>query len=102
MQGDDLSFKDAHEHAWRYFSLHAAQRISMFNFFLVVSASGVAGLSACLQIGGVFYLIGTGLGLILVLVSVIFAKLDQRTSFLVKLGESALVDIETSLPKPQA
>jgi hypothetical protein len=30
--------KEMMDHAWRYFELHASQRMSLFNFFLVLAA----------------------------------------------------------------
>jgi len=102
MSQTDPSVKDVLEHAWRYFALHANQRILLFNFFVVISASVSAGLAACLQKGGVFQLVGGGLGMLLVLISFIFWKLDQRTAFLVKHGERAITDLEAALPFPAA
>lgn len=90
------------DHAWRYFALHAGQRISMFNFFVVVSGLVGAGLGACLQKGGHFYLLGAGLGALLSLVSFVFWKLDQRTSFLVKHAEDAISELEQSFPVTNA
>src|SRR5580704_16155126 len=51
------------EHAWRYFALHANQRMSLFNFFLVLAGLISAGLAACLQRTGSFQLLGVALGL---------------------------------------
>ena len=98
MGQEEPSVKDMLEHGWRCFSLHAAQRISLFNFFLVVSGSITAVLAASLQQGGLFSLLGVGLGSVLVLVSFIFWKLDQRTAFLVKHGEAGIIELESALP----
>lgn len=96
------SLKDMLEHAWRYFALHATQRISLFNFFVVISASLSAGLATCLQKGGVFQLVGAGLGGLLALISFLFWKLDQRTAFLIKHAERAITDLEADLPSRSA
>jgi hypothetical protein len=90
--------QSALEHAWRYFALHAGQRISIFNFFLLVSGSIGAGLAACLQKGGAFDFVGCGLGALLMLVAFAFWKLDQRTAFLIKHAESAISAIEATMP----
>jgi len=44
--------RDMLDYAWRYFSLHAGQRIAIFNFFVVLSGLSLPGLAACLQRGG--------------------------------------------------
>jgi hypothetical protein len=94
------SAKDMLEHAWRYFSLHAQQRLSLFNYFLLASGSVVAGLAACLQRSGLFQILGTGLGALLVLISFVFWKLDQRSAFLVKHAEEALTELESTFQNP--
>lgn len=98
MSNNDASGKEMLEHAWRYFALHAEQRISIFNFFLILSGIVVAGLAACLQLHGPFQLLGVVLGALLALVSFTFWKLDQRTSFLIKHAENAITELEQSFP----
>jgi hypothetical protein len=94
----DLSTKDTLDHAWNYFVLHAGQRMSLFNFFLVLAGLVAAGLAACIQQSGPLQLLGAALGLLLTLVSFIFWKLDQRVSFLLKHAENAIANIESSIP----
>ncbi len=89
-------------HAWRYFELHANQRMSVFNFFLVLSALVAAGLAASFQGTGLLPPIGAVLGSTLALVSFTFWKLDQRVSFLIKHAEQALARSESALPEPSA
>lgn len=86
------------EHAWRYFELHAKQRTDVFNYFLVLSGAVAAGLATTLQGTPRFASLGIALGILLALVSFVFWKLDQRVSFLIKRAESALADVEQSLP----
>ena len=66
-------------HAWRYCELHAAQRLSLFSFFLVVSGVVIARLAARVQLSGFTFrrLIGTGLGWLLAVVTFTFWKLDH-------------------------
>lgn len=82
------------EHAWRYFQLHATQRITVFNYFLLISGIVVSGLAAALQGSQRFSSLGIVLGLLLTLVSFVFWKLDQRTTFLIKHAELILIEIE--------
>jgi hypothetical protein len=50
-------------HAWRYFELHANQRMSVFNFFLALSGVVSAGLAALVQ--GSAHLIFLGILLVI-------------------------------------
>jgi hypothetical protein len=94
----ELAIHEMLDHAWRYFELHAGQRMSLFNFFLVVSGVILAGLAACLQLTGSLRLLGLCLGVLLAVVAFTFWKLDQRVSFLIKHAEDAIVGIEKLLP----
>jgi hypothetical protein len=95
--GERNQAKDALDHAWRYFELHADQRMSMFNYFLVLFGFVSAGLAGCLQASGVLRLVGVVLGLALAAIAFTFWKLDQRTAFLVKHAECALCSVERSV-----
>ena len=90
------------EHTWRYFELHAKQRVSVFNFFVVMSGALAAGIAASLQGSAKLAAIGVVLGLLLPLISFVFWKLDQRVSFLIKHAENALAEIECTLPTERA
>jgi hypothetical protein len=37
------------KHAWKYFEIHAKQRMSVFNFFVIMFGSFSAGLAATFQ-----------------------------------------------------
>lgn len=90
--------KDMLDHAWQYFALHANQRMSLVNFFLILAGLVLAGLATCLQRTGPIQLLGVALGLLLTVVSFVFWKLDQRVAFLLKHAERAMAQIELSLP----
>ena len=101
MAGDSAS--DAMlTHAWRYFELHANQRMSVFNFFLALSGVVSAGLAALMQGSAQLSFLGALLGLLLILVSFVIWKLDQRVSFLIKHAETALSELESALPDERA
>jgi hypothetical protein len=89
------------EHAWRYFELHANQRMTVFNFFLVLSGLATAGLATVVQGAGDPRFLGAVLGLLLALVSFVFWKLDQRASFFIKRAEVALAEVEQSFLHPR-
>jgi hypothetical protein len=99
---DDSASDAVLMHAWRYFELHANQRMSVFNFFLALSGVVSAGLAALVQEDPHSSFLGVLLGLLLILVSFVFWKLDQRVSFLIKHAESALSELEGALPNKQA
>jgi hypothetical protein len=86
------------EHAWSYFTLHATHRISLFNFFLVLSSLVLAGLATTIQSTGHMPILGILLGFLLVMVAFVFWKLDQRVSFLIKRSELAIAELEQSMP----
>jgi hypothetical protein len=84
------------DHAWRYFALHAQQRISVFNFFIVLSGVLSTGIGAGFQAGRAMAPVVAILGALLALFSFVFYRLDERGSELVKLAEAALIAGETA------
>lgn len=88
------------EHAWRYFEAHAAQRMTVFNFFSVFSGIVAAGLAGTMQKASTSGF-GVVLGVLLALLSFIFWKLDQRGAFLVKHAEAVLAAAEAASMEPQ-
>lgn len=97
-----LSNAETLEHEWRYFALHAAQRLTLFNYFIAVSGVILAGGAAALQGTARLSLLGVALGLLLALLALVFYKLDQRTSALVKMSEQALAATERHCLPPEA
>lgn len=91
----NLSLNDLHQYAWDYFQLHAMQRMSLFKFFVVFATILTTGLISSFQPTFNAHLIGITLGLLLVCISVIFWKFDERNKFLTKHGERALIYLES-------
>jgi hypothetical protein len=93
-----LDLSTAREHAWKYFEVHANQRMALFNFFIVLSGLLLTGIGVCitgadnLRIPGVILCVG------LTFISLIFYKLDQRTRFFIKRAELVLAELEIELP----
>jgi hypothetical protein len=78
------------EYGFRWFEFHAQQRITTFNFYLVIYA-GLAGaisfmLKEKFQLGSIL------ISLIMIGVSILFWQLDVRNRQLIKIGESILSD----------
>lgn len=82
------------EYVFRYFELHASQRMSTFNFFVVLSGLLISALVKTFENDFNYPQIGYGISLALIIVSLIFWKLDQRVRFLIKHSESELRKLE--------
>ncbi len=76
--------------------------MTMFNFFVVLSGLVTAGLGTTLQGPSRLAILGIFLGLLLMLLSFVFWKVDQRAAFLVKHAEVACIEIERHLLPPAA
>jgi len=94
MPQDDMQ-REAREHAWHYFQLHAGQRMSIFNFFVVMSTLFTTALATTFTEEFNYPHIGMIFGVDLVVTSFLFWKLDQRVRFLIKVAETALTTIES-------
>jgi len=79
--------KQAREHAWNWFALHATQRMQAFNFFVVATAFLIAAYASLLDkepaAAAVLATIGAWLAFW-------FNRLDARSRQLVEAGEDAL------------
>jgi len=87
IEGRDSFSKDALDHAWHWFALHAGQRMQSFNFFLIATAFPVAGYAASLKDHRP---VAIGIGILGAWISAWFNRLENRTRQLVKAGENAL------------
>lgn len=94
------AYKVSLENAWRFFQLHAQQRMAVFNFYLIITGLVAAGLSACVIQMEKLSIVAGVLGLFLSFVSFIFWKLDQRVSLMIKASEKSIINIETKLALP--
>jgi hypothetical protein len=79
--------KQAREHAWNWFALHATQRVQAFNFFVVATAFLIAAYGSLLEkhpdAAGILAGVGAWL-------TFWFNRLDVRNRKLVEAGEQAL------------
>jgi hypothetical protein len=91
MMADD---EKALSHAWSYFALHANQRVTVFNYFVVFAGVLSTGMAAAIQNSPKQAFVGMALGLLLVTLSFVFWKIDQRTAFLVKHAEAFIAQLE--------
>src|SRR5262245_44683060 len=83
---DDVA-KQAREHAWNWFALHATQRMQAFNFFVVATTFLIAAYASLLKekpaAATVLAFVGAWLAFW-------FNRLDARSRQLVEAGEDAL------------
>lgn len=86
------------EHAWRYFALHAEQRMTVFNFYVASAGLALTGLAWTLAEGSRKWPLGAAAGIGAAALSFVFWRLDQRGVQLVKNAEDAMVAVETTLP----
>ena len=82
------------DYAMRYFELHAGQRMSTFNFFIILSALLTTALVATFDKQFSYPSMGYAVAVAMICVSLIFWKLDQRVRFLIKHAEEALILLE--------
>ena len=85
-----------HHQAWNYFALHAQQRLTTVNFYLVLATALTA--AAVASFGENFGFPGLRLpaGLLLSLLSFAFWRLDYRNRELISAAEAALRSLEAN------
>lgn len=85
------------EYALSYFELHAKQRLSTFNFFVILSALLTTALIKTFEKDFACPELSYGVSLALMWVSIIFWKLDERVRFLIQHAEEELGNLETHI-----
>ena len=76
--------------AWAYFSLHAAQRMQSFQFYITLVTALVGGAIVLMKSDGASHMWLALIYAIASLLSFVFWKLDCRTRLLIKNAEAAL------------
>jgi hypothetical protein len=95
--GDSKDTSEAlRKQAWDYFQMHSSQRLTTFNFYIVISSVIATALFSTFQKDYKVPVLGIPVGLLLVLFSYIFWKLDQRNRQLIKGAEAALKYFEST------
>jgi hypothetical protein len=92
---EDSQIETEQAYAWNWFAYHAGQRLTAFNFFLIVLGAVLVGYVQAVT--NDLQALGIVLGLFGVLVSVAFWVIDVRNTELVACGRAALDVIERSL-----
>ena len=96
MDEKTTSNNNLHKQAWDYFQMHGTQRLTTFNFYIVISSFITAAMFSTFQKDYQAPYIGIILGLLVILLSLIFWKLDIRNSHLIKGAETALKFFESN------
>lgn len=87
---------DLRNNAWEYFELHASQRLTTFNYYIVISTLITTGIFATFSKDYTAPSLGIAGGLLLVFFSFVFWKLDDRNKQIIKGAEAALKFFEDS------
>lgn len=82
------------DHAWKWFALHAAQRMQTFNFFLIATAFLVAAYASLLEKNSKVAVI---IALVGAWIAFWFTRLDNRTRQLIQAAENPIRIFETRL-----
>lgn len=90
-----LTQRDAQWLAWSYFQQHASQRVSFFNFFVVLASSMVFALTTAIA-QFKLYQVGVVAGMALSATTFVFWKIDERNKMMTKIGEDALREFESN------
>lgn len=94
---DPDSAKAARQYAWEWFKLHAMQRMTVFNLFLIITGAVITGfITATIN---QHYQVALGLSVLELIVVSAFFRLDQRNAQLVKIGEDYLKYDEEQLAR---
>lgn len=86
---------DEHQYLWDHFKFNAEQRLKAFHFFVLLSIFADGGVFAALEkqfASGLLILLGT----FILLLSFAFLLIDTRSTQLLKLTESGLIENGTA------
>jgi len=89
-----LEEKDFYSVLWEYFSLHASQRIQVFNFYVTLETCLVASFFIVAQLSGNQTIYKVAISGSMVMFSFVFALLDSRTKTMIKAVEESLRQVE--------
>lgn len=90
--GDEARPNFEFDYAWNWFQYHAAQRLTAFNFFLIIVGLLLVAYAQAIDHGWVG--VGVAVGALGALVAVGFSALDVRNEELVNCGRQALLLLE--------
>ncbi|MCK4369162.1 MAG: hypothetical protein KAV68_05840 [Dehalococcoidales bacterium] len=80
------------QYIWNYFQVHAAQRLTTFNFYILISTLIATGFLIVIKDMPILALL---LSVVLILLSFVFWKLDARNKQLIRIAEAGLKYLES-------
>ncbi len=89
---DVMTYTNAYELLWNYFQIHSQQRMSIFNFYIVITIAMFSSFGFFLSEH--VYIFGCLISILIIAVNFSFFKLDERTSFMLKEVEEKLREWE--------
>lgn len=75
---------------WDYFQLHSSQRLTTFNFYLIISSLLASALFSTFQQDFKVPFLSLPMGLALSFLSFVFWRIDERNRILIRTAEDAL------------
>jgi len=91
---NSLDEKDFYNTLWNYFSLHANQRVQVFNFFIIIECFLIGGFFTVSQLASENKFYKIVICCLVVLFSFIFFLLDIRTKNIIKIVEKSIIQVE--------
>ena len=88
--------KDAADQLWKFFEVHASQRMSHFRFFIIMISIFFAGIGVLSKEDG-NHLLLILLSTFFLITTFVFQSLDKRTRELLKLSENYLIEYQAYL-----
>lgn len=92
------------EHAWKYFEIHANQRIVLFRYYIGIFIFFISAIGFLFirfyQDGILSEISAFAASIIFIIITCIFRLLDLRNRELIHFGEDALREIESNLNSP--
>ncbi len=90
-----MTDEELRKQAWDFFQMQAGQRLTTVNFYIAISSLLSTGLAASFKADIDLPYLGIAFGLLLILFSFIFSKLDQRNCDLIQGAEATLKFFES-------
>ncbi|MFC5731173.1 MULTISPECIES: hypothetical protein [Nocardioides] len=87
--------REALQHAWNWFAMHAGQRMQVISYFLVSFALVIAGYGTSMQADN--HVVAVGIAVTGAVITLSFLLLESRTRELVQAVEPALATLEERL-----
>ena len=89
-----LNKNDFYNILWNYFSMHANQRMQLFNFYIIIECFLLGGYFTVTQFINNHGLYRIIICILVIMFSIVFFLLDFRTKTMIKIVEKSIIEIE--------